>query len=188
HVTGVQTCALPISWNVDPNLNQDPVQYKYQYNKNNWLNQADFYSEPSSGYGATDYDVSNITYDANGNIQNLKRNKNTQSSSNAMDDLSYVYDVNKPNQLKQVQDAVTVPTFANDIKSQSSANNYQYNEIGQLEKNLEENLDYFYNTSGLVTEVKKNGSTMVKFYYNDRNHRVKKESFTPSGVSTTHYV
>jgi len=176
------------TWNVDPNLNQDPVQYKYQYNKNNWLNQADFYSEPSSGYGATDYDVSNITYDANGNIQNLKRNKNTQSSSNAMDDLSYVYDVNKPNQLKQVQDAVTVPTFANDIKSQSSANNYQYNEIGQLEKNLEENLDYFYNTSGLVTEVKKNGSTMVKFYYNDRNHRVKKESFTPSGVSTTHYV
>ncbi|WP_417859356.1 RHS repeat-associated core domain-containing protein [Xanthomarina gelatinilytica] len=176
------------TWNVGPFFNQDPVQYRYQYNKNNWLSQADFYSEPSSGYGATDYDVSNITYDANGNIQSLKRNKNTQSSSNAMDDLSYVYDANKPNQLKQVQDAVTVPTFANDIKNQSSANNYQYNEIGQLEKNLEENLDYLYNASGLVTEVKKNGTTMVKFYYNDRNHRVKKESFTPSGVSTTHYV
>jgi len=177
-----------VTWNIDPNLNQDPVQYKYHYNKSNWLNKADFYSEPTSGYGATDYDVSNITYDANGNIQSLKRNKNTQSNSNDMDDLTYVYDTNKPNQLKQVQDAITAPTFANDIKTQTNANNYQYNDIGQLEKNLEENLDYFYNTSGLVTEVKKNGTTMVKFYYNDRNHRVKKESFTPSGVSTTHYV
>jgi RHS repeat-associated protein len=43
----------------------------------------------------------------------------------------------------------------------------------------------------LVTEVKKNNQTLVKFYYNDRNHRVKKENYTNHGgnlLFTEHYV
>src|SRR5690606_24060188 len=40
---------------------------------------------------------------------------------------------------------------------------------------------YEYNTSGLVTEVKKNNVSLVKFYYNERGQRVKKESFFAEG-------
>src|SRR5690606_33484923 len=49
---------------------------------------------------------------------------------------------------------------------------------------------YVYNTSGLVTEVKKNNVSLVKFYYNERGQRVKKESYSTSGslTNTYHYV
>ncbi|WOC41062.1 hypothetical protein [Polaribacter sp. HL-MS24] len=47
-----------------------------------------------------------------------------------MDSLTYHYKTGKPNQLKRVSDAVTTPTNANDIKNQSTENNYIYNASG----------------------------------------------------------
>jgi RHS repeat-associated protein len=139
-------------------------------------------------FGTTDYQVSNITYDANGNIQTLNRNKNTENGSNRMDELTYDYKTDKPNQLKRVDDAVLIATNANDIKDQTTENNYIYNSIGQLIENKDEKVKYAYNASGLVTEVQKNGTPRVRFFYDDRGHRIKKESILPSGTTTTHYV
>jgi len=136
-----------------------------------------------------DYDVSNLTYDANGNIISLKRNKGSQDGSNAMDDLSYNYYNDKPNQLKQVTDAGGDAEEVEDITSQTNTQNYQYNSIGQLIKNEAEGIEYIYNTTGLVTEVQKDNVPVVKFYYNDRNHRTKKESYTNGNLSnTTYYI
>ncbi len=146
--------------------------------------------EPNGGaLMAGDYDVSNITYDANGNIQTLIRNKGSQDGNNAMDDLSYNYDPLKPNRLQQVLDAKGDVANADDIDNQTDTENYMYNSIGQLIENKEENIAYFYNTSGLVTQVDQNGQPAVKFFYNDRNHRIKKESYT-NGIlaNTTYYV
>ena len=140
-------------------------------------------SDPKS-----DYKVSNITYDANGNIQTLMRNKDSENDNNRMDDLTYVYDTHKPNRLRQVIDAVTVETNANDIKTQPKYN-YYYNNIGQLYYNRQEGLFYAYNAAGLVTDVRKNGVLLVRFNYNDRGHRVKKLSYVKGKVqTTTHYV
>ncbi|WP_222984564.1 RHS repeat domain-containing protein [Flagellimonas meishanensis] len=136
-----------------------------------------------------DYDVSNITYDANGNIQSLVRNKGSQDGSNAMDALTYVYSSAKPNQLQQVLDTEGDVANAEDIGNQTATDNYQYNSIGQLTDNLSEGIFYIYNASGLVTEVGKDGQPLVKFFYNDRNHRVKKESYVSGSLaSTTYYV
>jgi RHS repeat-associated protein len=151
---------------------------------------------PDGGGGimAGDYDVSNITYDANGNIETLTRNRGSQNGDNAMDNLSYNYKDDKPNQLEQVVDNTYGNTGdapdTDDIATQASANNYIYNQIGQLIRNEEEDLDYFYNASGLVTEVKKTNLTVVKFYYNDRNHRVRKETHDGGGIPfyNTFYV
>ena len=140
--------------------------------------------------GKGDYNVYNITYDENGNIQSLHRNKNKDGGSNEMDKLSYYYKKDKPNQLVQVKDAVGNVNGANDIGSQNDLN-YMYNEIGQLVENKSENIKYVYNSSGLVSEVIKNGLPLVKFYYNDKNHRVKKESYNTRSGSlgyTEHYV
>ena len=64
-----------------------------------------------------------------------------------------------------------------------------YNPIGQLIENKAEQILYFYNASGLVTEVWYEGSPKVKFMYNDRNHRVKKESYhNRSLLNSTFYV
>ncbi len=137
------------------------------------------------GLAAGDYDVSGITYDANGNLQSLVRNKGSQDGSNTMDNLGYSYDADKPNQLLQVTDTAGDVPNADDIGTQTDTENYVYNRIGQLVENKAENITYFYNASGLVTEVQQNNVPLVKFFYNDRNHRVKKESYSNGILSTT---
>lgn len=143
-----------------------------------------------------DYNVTGITYDSNGNIKTLNRNTKTEDGENTMDQLTYNYyqgtesDLNTgtPNQLQRVEDGVTRETSPKDIKSQSG-NNYQYNTIGQLISNEEEGISYIYNASGLVTQISKNDVPLVRFFYNDRNHRVKKESYTDGIIQQrTHYV
>lgn len=91
------------------------------------------------------------------------------------DNLAYTYTTNT-NQLNSVADAAGVATNANDIGTQALGN-YVYDAIGQLTQNISENLYYFYNTQGLVTEVKKGPNTVVKFFYNERGQRIKKESY-----------
>ncbi len=154
------------------------------------------FNEDSNG----DYKVDNITYDANGNILSLHRNKHTENGNNAMDQLSYKYyddpnpanpnELYKPNQLRRVEDAAGDVAGAEDIGDQNG-DNYEYNSIGQLIKNSSENITYIYNASGLVIEVKKGNQSLVKFFYNDKGHRVRKESYNPSNGSLTfteHYV
>ena len=126
----------------------------YSYNKNNWLQRADFGTAQNTGAIATgtDYQIAGIDYDANGNIRSLTRNKNRFNGNNAMDALTYNYNFYKPNQLTDVKDAVTTATNADDIKSQPD-NNYLYNSIGQLEINKQDEIIYEYSTTGLVTGI-----------------------------------
>ena len=227
-----------MTWKTQFGNTENPFQYTYQYNRNNWLTEASFngngnqqgpaadlvldgiitssqnveatnsirllpgfevtsgveftasIQENSGGdFGTTDYKVFGITYDANGNIQTLNRNKNTENSSNRMDELSYQYKTDKPNQLKRIDDAVTIETNANDIKDQTTENNYIYNSIGQLVENIDESVKYQYNASGLVTKVLKDNQVLVKFMYNDKGFRLKKESYSLGSLSkTTYYV
>ncbi|WP_431160482.1 leucine-rich repeat domain-containing protein [Flagellimonas beolgyonensis] len=167
-------------------INQQQIsQYVYSYDRNNWLIEANFDDGLAAG---TAYDVGPITYDANGNIQGLVRNKNLHLGSTAMDDLTYHYDPKKPNRLLWVDDSVGDAPDADDLGGQVQ-NNYQYNGIGQLTYDLSQDVAYIYNASGLVTEVLQKGSTLVKFFYNDRNHRVRKESYVGGDLKqTTYYV
>ena len=125
-----------------------------------------------------DYDVYGITYDANGNIQTLNRNKDSSQGSNIMDQLTYRYKTDKPNQLLRVDDVVSVKTNADDLKDQNGEN-YEYNSIGQLTKNNSENIEYLYNTSGLVAKVSA-PRWLVEFDYDDKGKRLSK-MFTVSG-------
>ncbi|QKX03540.1 hypothetical protein HN014_00960 [Aquimarina sp. TRL1] len=135
-----------------------------------------------------DYTVDQITYDANGNIQTLHRAKQTENGNNAMDQLTYTYKGAKPNQLTQVTDAAGDVAGAADIGSQP-ADNYRYNRIGQLTRNESEKIDYLYNASGLVTEIHEEGSPRLKFFYNDKGQRVRKEAYANGTLSyTEHYV
>ncbi len=150
----------------------------------------------AQGANGGDYNVSNITYDANGNIKTLNRNKQTENSgSNVMDQLTYEYyddpsdpDNFRPNQLKRVDDLSGTVLGANDIGDQDG-DNYKYNSIGQLVENVSEGIKYFYSVGGLVTEVQHNNQPIVKFYYNDKDYRVRKESFINGSLtSTDHYI
>lgn len=150
---------------------------------------------PGGGFeavGEGDYNVTGLRYDANGNIKRLQRNKDTHNGSNAMDDLNYTYKTdpqNGPNQLLNVGDRHGDVTGADDIGDQAP-NSYVYNKIGQLIANTAEQVTYTYYASGQVKEVRKNNVTLVKFFYNERGHRSRKQSFDPQGILTasTHYV
>ena len=151
--------------------------YLYNYDRNNWLTGAVFGNTNSSTAAISPIAAlgeGGLTYDANGNIKTLQRTNETGTVS---DNLTYNYTYNGKNQLNSVTESATATASdANDIENQA-AGNYEYDVIGQLKRNVSENLYYFYNTQGLVTEVKKGANTIVKFFYNERGQRVKKESY-----------
>ncbi len=73
-----------------------------------------------------------ITYDPNGNIRRYLRNGTTANSSPLeMDSLNYKY-ISNTNKLRRVTDAVTSGNYADDIDNQTDADNYVYDEIGNL--------------------------------------------------------
>ncbi|MEM9681238.1 MAG: RHS repeat-associated core domain-containing protein, partial [Bacteroidota bacterium] len=142
--------------------------YLFDYNKNNWLQSANFGSGQLNPIGGgmhkidftederEDYKVNNLTYDANGNILNLKRNGVTnESGTNEMDDFTYHYD--GANKLQYIADRGDNenPERYNDLKDQSSngSPNYFYNGIGQLIADVEGKMLYEYNSFGLVTRI-----------------------------------
>jgi RHS repeat-associated protein len=166
------------------NAGLSPKAYAYSYNQNKWLSNATF---GSFNFGTntitplSQYAEGGLSYDANGNIRKLRR---TDDSGSVLDNLKYLY---KPgtNQLDYVNDNV-VSSATDDIEGQMP-NNYQYNAIGQLIRNESEDLDYFYNVQGLTTEVRKSHLPVIKFYYNERGERIKKESFSGSTLQSTDY-
>ncbi|TJY37391.1 hypothetical protein E5167_05460 [Pontimicrobium aquaticum] len=117
----------------------------------------------------------------------MTRKKNYNNGSSNMDDLTYDYYTSKPNQLKRIIDGAGDAANADDITTHSFTDNYVYNGIGQLIENKHDQLKYYYNASGLVTEIKKNNVSLVKFFYNDRGHRVKKEIYTSGSLTRSDY-
>lgn len=178
--------------NLDANSATTQNAYTYTYNDNRWLTEATYGSANNSGIITpntnNDYKVSNLTYDANGNLLSLNRNKYFDSSSSDMDEFTYNYN-GLTNQLNHVTDAITAATNVDDLKTQQP-DNYEYNSIGQLVKNTEEGVEYIYNASGLVTQVKKDGQVFLNINYDDKGKRVRKEVTYDNGVSwqETYYV
>jgi RHS repeat-associated protein len=161
--------------------------YLYKYNTNKWLQDSYFTDvnlttqQPITPTN-NNWREGGLTYDANGNIKTLTR---TNASGVANDILIYDYKVGK-NQLDRVADTgTTTPSASSNLENQSPGN-YEYNDIGQLTDNVLENLKYIYNTRGLTKEVRNKitNNPIVKFYYNERGVRIKKEFFGNTGGTT----
>ncbi|WP_163408517.1 RHS repeat domain-containing protein [Flavobacterium ajazii] len=156
--------------------------YLYNYNRNNWLTEATFGDVDSATAEIDPTGILNegaFTYDPNGNIKTLQR---INHQGNLQDNLIYTYNTGK-NQLNNVADTIAGSTGPDDIANQA-AGNYQYDDIGQMIRNNQENIDYIYNTQGLVKEVSQNGHLLVRFSYNERGQRIKKERFKTSSAYT----
>ncbi|WP_264536624.1 RHS repeat domain-containing protein [Flavobacterium sp. N1736] len=164
--------------------------YLYNYDRNNWLTSATFGNTNSATAAispASSLAEKGLTYDANGNIRTLQR---TNETGTVVDNLTYNYTNAGRNQLNSITESAAVTADVNDIENQAQGN-YIYDNIGQLRQNVSENLFYFYNTKGLVTEVKKGPNTLVKFFYNERGQRIAKESYDTTNFTlqnTTFYA
>ncbi len=140
---------------------------------------------------------STYKYDGNGNISYLKRNGYLSTETDAlMDEFTYIYDLSSgyktDNKLYQVQDAISATNYESDIDNQG-ANNYQYDDLGRLIKDVTEEIETIkWNVSNKVVEiVRTSGSSRpnVKFQYDPLGNRVAKEAIYTNGDRVvTHYA
>jgi len=142
-----------------------------------------------------DHYNTSYTYDANGNIHNLKRRAFDQAP---LDDLIYQYDWIIPddpskgklsNKLLSVEDELGHSINNNDFGDISQ---YEYDAIGNLIRDSGEEIDSIYWTvSGKVKRVKRyDGSAKpdLEFTYDPMGNRVMKKVINSSGTTITYYV
>ena len=135
------------------------------------------WNAPTGEYN-TGYD-----YDANGNITELNRTANGVGSAAEMDKLTYVY-MSQHNQLQQVEDAVTGAPFTQDVPSGQGSQNYEYDLVGNLVSDAQEDVTNTWDVYGRVVKMQR-GNTVTRYAYDSDGNRVKKETIHPSGLTET---
>lgn len=112
-----------------------------------------------------------LTYDANGNILTLNRNGLNPIG---MDSLTYSY-TSGTNQLKRVDDLVSSTHYDTDIDDQSGTN-YTYDAIGNLVRDVSEQIDTItWTLSGKVDSISRSSSSAkqrLKFMYDPFSNRI----------------
>lgn len=163
------------------------------YTINNPQSGGDPYTLSTTPLGQ--YKLQNMSYDRNGNLQTIKRYAEKTTGQVLMDDLTYNYHSTLKNRLNYVTDAITTNNGFNtetDFANQSNTSNYAYNQIGELNYNVQDDQKYEYNNGGLVSVVRKNSDNkkIVEFTYNEHGLRNTKTNFNSSGnpLTKTWYV
>jgi RHS repeat-associated protein len=168
------------------------VGYTYHYDQLNRLKKMRQYTGINGGSTwdrsyITLNDQENVTYDGNGNILTYGRNGG-DTTAQTIDSLTYNYNYTGGkllnNQLQYIHDAVTSSGYDLDLRNQTNTNNYQYDGIGNITKDIQSGItniawtvynkpDTIYKSAGNIT-----------YNYNTANQRISK---TYNGL-TTWYV
>jgi RHS repeat-associated protein len=171
-------------------------KYDFTYDAASRLTGADFNQFTSGSFNknmAIDYSLSNLTYDASGNILTMDQKGWKITGSDFIDRLAYSYN---GNQLLKVTDAVSDPnTKLGDFRDGiNTGNDYTYDVNGNLTSDQNKDLRAItYNYQGLPQTVAVNSKGTVKYTYNAERRMLKKEvtDSTTSGkviTTTTEYV
>ena len=165
-----------------------PTLYnKYTYDQLNRIKAMNSVSiENGVVSGSNTYEES-YSYDANGNIERLIRKNKLNAT---FDDLDYKYNANT-NQLNRVLDGITNTSIhPSDIESGQLLNNYQYDPIGQLTKDVAEGISNIeWRVDGKVKRITKTNGQQIAFEYDGLGNRVSKAvSNTAGPIKTTYYV
>ena len=113
--------------------------YVYGYDPSSRMTVANY-----SGNGNEDYGISNLSYDANGNILNLVRKGFKGSNFGNIDQLSYTY---TGNHLQKIDDAVTSNLNTKDFRDSVATTDYTYWSNGNLKSDLNKKISNIeYNT------------------------------------------
>ncbi len=135
--------------------NQRKRAFGYEYDNVNRLTKAD-YTEDFYGWRNSqgtwyenEFSVSNISYDANGNIKSMKQmGSRPESWGTLLDDMTYDYSLTS-NKLKSVTDAITDTTF----------------NLGDFKDNNKTGDDYTYDANGNMIADKNKGISAITYNY-----------------------
>ncbi len=170
-----------INWQTE----NDEVLYSYVYGYDalNRIKGAGFYGQNSNDR----YNLSNITYDKNGNILSLTRNghvvaspdRNIGSHFGVMDQLTYTYE-NSSNRLKKVDDSANSDYGFKD--GSNTATEYTYDNNGNMLTDANKGISSIsYNHLNLPTSVSLPGGNITYIY--DATG-VKQKKIVSSGATT----
>jgi RHS repeat-associated protein len=128
--------------------------YNYYYD---WLNRLRSATYQKSGLGTNAYGESQ-TYDKNGNILSLQRNTSptdAQLNTMLMDDLSYSYNPNSPNQLMKVTESTSGNRAEGFIDGVNTTDDYTYDANGNMATDVNKDIrGMYYNHLNLLTTVR----------------------------------
>lgn len=149
--------------------------YAYQYDQLNRLvamNAYDGLNVATGSFAPVSIEAyrERIAYDPNGNI--MQYDRNGSSAQTAMDRLSYHY-INNTNKLASVSDAVSSGNYNEDIDNQA-ANNYEYDEIGNLVKDNAEGIIISWTVYGKIETITKTNSN-IRYTYDAAGNRITKK-------------
>jgi RHS repeat-associated protein len=125
---------------------QDIRKYDFTYDASNRLTSADFNQYTGSGFDKTaglDFSLSNLTYDANGNILTMQQKGWKITGSGLIDNLQYHYRLNgQSNQLLNVYDISGNSTVLGDFKTSQH----------HTQSKTATTVDYTYDVNGNLTK------------------------------------
>jgi RHS repeat-associated protein len=176
-----------------------PVGYTYKYDQLNRIvaMQQQVLATNTTAWGnttgITQAYAESYTYDANGNILTLNRNGNKPTGWR-MDELTYHYIPNS-NKLGHVTDAIGANAYTDaevkDVETQA-AGNYQYDEIGNMTKDVAEGIDIIqWTVYGKIRSITKTNGTTISYAYDAAGNRVQKTVSGAVGLGNatiTYYV
>lgn len=190
--------------------------YAYRYDQLNRLVRLDAYSGINHGTNVftpvsmADY-KERIKYDPNGNIETYLRQSTTAGGRQlAMDNLTYKYPQNAAgqitsNRLRYVHDQVATTNYATeDIDTQTAlaldtvqkqvsgsiaSDNYQYDLIGNLTKDVEEGISNIeWTVYGKIKTITKTNGMVIGYTYDPSGNRIAKAVTQAGTTTTTSYV
>ncbi len=166
-------------------------KYDFVYDNVNRLTGAAFLQNSAgSAWDKTkvDYTVSNLGYDANGNILTMTQNGFTVGSTSAIDQLTYTYQPNS-NKLSQVGDAVNNPaTQLGDFHYAGTKGSYDYTYDGNGNLNLDNNKaisTIHYNYLNLPDSIVFTGKGYIKYVYDAAGSKEQKITIDNAGSRKT---
>lgn len=170
-----------------------PRAFGYTYDKVNRLTAADYTQQNTAGAAWTqnqmDFSVSNLTYDANGNINSMIQKGMAGTLPRILDDLKYTYR-NNTNVLLSVADSSNTRSYAlgDFLNGSNTGNDYSYDLNGNLLSDANKNISSItYNYLNLPAVVKMKGKGTITYQYDANGNKQKKTvvDSTVAGVKTT---
>jgi RHS repeat-associated protein len=173
--------------------------YGYTYDNSNRLKLADFSQLSGSTdwpQSPMDFSVSNLNYDANGNITSMTRQGMTGAAKGPVDQLTYRYkNTNNSNRLAAVSDPFSNSSarLGDFIDGANTVDDYEYDANGNLTKDLNKQISVIsYNHLNLPENITVDGKGSIKFQYDAAGNKLKKSvtdnTVSPARTIVTDYI
>ena len=162
-------------------------KYGYEYDNLNRLTGA-FYQKPKTLNPIPGSYNELVSYDKNGNIQNLKRTGNLDNPifSIDIDDLSYIYD--NGNKLLRVNDETNNPEGFTDNGYGNTLDDYSYDLNGNLTKDGNKKISIIkYNYLNLPTEISFSSGAKINYLYDAFGTKIQKSVTQSENTIVTEY-